>query len=258
MKYNADVRIMAVKPRRNMVLKMCEKLGYAESECVIYDDRPNGGGTYYTCKKAWRSPMPEEVTHRVVLQDDLLLCNDFMRIINRMVNAHPESIFTLFCPRVRFEDRLPESPYLVVRGYNTWGQGIILPKQYIEQIIEFSERELGTDFQWDDGQYAWWAKENGIPIMTTIPSTVQHLCPTESTLGYNNKNKVSKVWQGENISDENWDARSFTFTKNMPISVSLEKQKALIAEKGNNTNPYTIFRDNGGNVFVHDSEDKPE
>ena len=248
-----DVKIMAVKPRRKMVLAMCDKLGLSEDECVIYDDRPNGGGTYYTCRKAWSAPMPDDVTHRIVLQDDLALCNDFMQIADRMVTAHPDVFFTLFCPRVHFEDRLPESPYLIVKGYNTWGQGIILPREYIKKVMRFSDEELGTDFQWDDGQYAWYAKENSIPIMTTVPSLLQHLCPTESTLGYNNKNKVSKVWNGEDISGENWEAKSFTFTKSMPITVSLEKQKKLIAEKGNNTNPYTIFRDNGGNKF-EDSE----
>lgn len=244
-----DIKIMAVKPRRKYVLAMLEKLGLSETETVVYDDRPAGGGTSYTWRKAWLAPMKDDITHRVLLQDDLLICNDFINIVNQMVNAHPEVIFTLFCPRVRLEDSLPDSPYIVVKGYNTWGQGNILPKEYIQQIIDFSDNELGRDFQWDDGQYAWWAREKGVPIMTTIPSTIQHLCPTQSTLGYNNKNKVSKVWIGEDLSGVNWKSKAFTISKPMPISTTLEYQKKVIAEKGNNTNPFTIFRDNEGNKF---------
>jgi hypothetical protein len=68
-----DVKIMAVKPRRKFVLQMCERLGLDEKDTVIYDDRPNGGGPLYTCRKCWEAPIPDGVTHRIVLQDDLLI-----------------------------------------------------------------------------------------------------------------------------------------------------------------------------------------
>lgn len=248
--YKADIKIMAVKPRRPYVLKMLEKLGLSEEDTVIYDDRPNGGGTLYTCRKCWEAEIPDGITHRVVLQDDLLLCNDFVNIINRIVNAQPEFIFSLFCSRLKPEHAIEGSPYIIIKGRNAWGQGMLMPVKYVKPMFEFADRELGKDFPYDDGIYAWWATEEGMQIMSTIPSTIQHLCPTESTLGYNNSKKVSKVWIGEDLSKINWESQAFTFSPSMPISVSLKKQKALIAEKGNPQNPYTIFRDNGGNKFV--------
>ena len=247
--YKADIKIMAVKPRRPYVLKMLEKLGLSEADTVIYDDRPNGGGTLYTCRKCWEAPVPEGVTHRVVLQDDLLLCNDFVNIINRIVNAQPEFIFSLFCSRLKPEYAIEGSPYIIIKGRNAWGQGMLMPVKYVKPMFEFADRELGKDFPYDDGIYAWWATEEGMQIMSTIPSTIQHLCPTESTLGYNNSKKISKVWIGEELSQINWEAQTFTFSPSMPISVSLKKQKEIIAAKGNPQNPYTIFRENGGNKF---------
>lgn len=242
-----DIKIMAVKPRRNMVLKMCDQMGLDEANTVIYDDRPNGGGTLYTCRKCWEAPVPEGVTHRLVLQDDVLLCDNFVETMNRIVNAHPEFIFTLFCPRIRLENALPNSPYIIIKGCNTWGPGNMMPVSYIKPMFEFVDTELGRDFPFDDGIYSWWAQREKVYIASTIPSTVQHLCPTQSTLGYNNKNKITKVWTGPDLSGVNWSAKSVAFSKSMPIEVSLKKVKQQIAE--GRIKVHTIFTKNGGNEF---------
>ena len=242
-----DVKIMAVKPRRKIVLSMLEKMGLDEESTVIYDDRPNGGGTLYTCRKCWEAPIPEGVTHRLVLQDDVLLCNNFLEIMNKIVNVHPEFIFTLYCPRLKYEHALPDSPYIIIKGRNTWGPGNMMPVKYIKPLFEFVDTELGHDFPFDDGIYSWWAQKEMIHIASTIPSTVQHLCPTQSTLGYNNEKKVTKVWSGPNLDNVNWDTNKFAFSPSMPIGVSLEKVKQQIAE--GRIKVHTIFTKNGGNVF---------
>lgn len=243
-----DVKIMAVKPRRKMVLAMLEKLGLPEAETVVYDDRPSGGGTLYTCRKCWEAPVPEGVTHRVVLQDDLLLCNNFIEIMNRIVNTNPEFIFSLFCSRMKFEYATEGSPYVIVKGRNAWGQGMLMPVSYVKPMFEFADSELGKDFPYDDGIYAWWAQKEKLEIMTTVPSTIQHLCPTESTLGYNDKRKVSKVWIGEDLSGINWESKAIAFSPSMPISVSLEEQKRRL-DRLMSKPVYTIFRDAENNEF---------
>lgn len=245
--YKCDIKIMAVKPRRKMVLDMCKQLRLSEEECVIYDDRPHGGGPLYTCKKCWFAPVPHGVTHRVVLQDDLLLCNDFTEIMNRIVNAQPEFIFSLYCSRMRFEYAAEGSPYVVIKGRNAWGQGILMPVKYVKPMFDFADKELGSDFPYDDGIYAWWAEHEKIEIMTTIPSTIQHLCSTDSTLGFNNKNKVSKVWTGADLSNVNWEAKHLAFSPSMPMDVSLEKVKRQIVD--GRIRVHTVFTKNGGNEF---------
>lgn len=246
--YKVDIKIMAVKPRRDMVLAMCEKMGLPEDGTVIYDDRPSGGGTLYTCRKCWEAPVPEGVTHRVVLQDDLLLCNDFVGIMNRIVNTHPEFIFSLFCSRMKMEYALPNCPYVIIKGRNAWGQGMLMPVKYVKPMFEFADAELGKDFPYDDGIYAWWAQKEMIEIMTTIPSTIQHLCPVDSTLGYNDKRKVSKVWIGEDLSKVNWESKGLTFSPSMPISVSLDEQKQRL-DRLMSKPVYTVFRENHSNTF---------
>ena len=239
-----DVKIMAVKPRRKMVLEMCEQLGLSEDECVIYDDRPNGGGPLYTCRKCWFAPVPNGVTHRVVLQDDLDICDNFVGIMNEIVNVHPEFIFSLYCSRMRFEYAAQGSPYVIIKGRNAWGQGMMMPISYVKPMFDFADAELGADFPYDDGIYAWWAEKEKLEIMTTIPSTIQHLCPNNSTLGYNNKNKVSKVWIGRDLSKVNWKAKAIAFSPSMPMDVTLEQQKQRTIKS-----VYTVFKKDGNNVY---------
>ena len=248
--YKVDVKIMAVKPRRKMVLAMCEQMGLSEEECVIYDDRPQGGGPLYTCRKCWEAPVPEGVTHRVVLQDDLILCDDFIGVMNQIVNTHPEFIFSLYCSRMRFSFASEGSPYVIIKGRNAWGQGMLMPVSYVKPLFEFVDEELGKDFPYDDGIYAWWAEKEKMEILTTIPSTIQHLCPTDSTLGYNNKNKTSKVWVGKDLSGVNWNADWFSSSPSMPMDVSLEEQKKRIEKRGMQK-AFTIFQKGEGNVFGH-------
>lgn len=246
--YKCDVKIMAVKPRRDMVLRLCDRLGLSEEECVVYDDRPSGGGPQYTRKKCWYEPVPEGVTHRCVLQDDIDVCDNFVDIMQEIVNTHPEFIFSLFCSRMKFEYALSDSPYVIIKGRNAWGQGMMMPLSFVDPLYAFVDKELCPDFPNDDGIYAWWAEQEKMEIMTTIPSTIQHLCPTESTLGFNDKRKVSKVWIGHDLSEVNWKAKNFTFSPSMPIEVSLKQQQERLPAKMSRPF-YTIFRKDNSNKF---------
>lgn len=251
MVYKCDVKIMAVKPRRDMVLRLCDRLGLTEKECVVYDDRPSGGGPQYTRKKCWKEPIPDGVTHRCVLQDDVDVCDNFIEIMQEIVNVHPEFIFSLFCSRMKYEYRLPDSPYVIIKGKNAWGQGIMMPLKFVEPLYHFVDTELCPDFPRDDGIYAWWAQQEKMEIMTTIPSTIQHLCPTESTIGFNDKRKVSKVWAGRDLSDVNWKAQGFAFSPSMPIEVSLQQQQERL-QKLMEKPIFTVFRKDNSNVFKDD------
>jgi hypothetical protein len=75
-----DIRIMAHPMRKDNVLKTLRTLNLSPS-VVSWDDRPadKGGDAIYTARKAWTCPLPLDCTHRVVLQDDILLCDNFKK-----------------------------------------------------------------------------------------------------------------------------------------------------------------------------------
>ena len=72
MVYRFDLRIMAHSSRRDMVMRLLKQLDMGE-EIVVWDDREDGGDAIYTAEKAWRSPLSPGITHRVVIQDDVIV-----------------------------------------------------------------------------------------------------------------------------------------------------------------------------------------
>lgn len=142
---------------------------------VYYDDRPSGGLAIYTAKKAWLSPIESGETHRVVFPDDAMVCDGFKGISEKIIETHPDSIISLFCWEGKQRDKRLEnlsSPYLESRF--VIGCGIIMPVKYIKPCFDWV-KEVYDDNVADDAAIQYWANENNIPIITTIPSLVQHL-----------------------------------------------------------------------------------
>ena len=170
-----DIRIMAHPSRRENVLKVLEQLNMDES-IVVYDDREYGGDALYTARKTWLSPVPLGTTHRLVLQDDVLLCDNFLSIICDIVNTLPDKVLSLFnlIPYDLIKDR--ECCY---KKYETLaGQAIIMPVIYIKECWQWIDANCG-ECKHDDIMISKYCKHHGIGLFTTIPPIVQHLGDTE-------------------------------------------------------------------------------
>ena len=200
-----DIKIMGCHKRDEYIKAMLEKLGLDES-IVCYDDRDGKGDAMYTARKAWLAPIPYGVTHRLVLQDDCLLCNDFVDIVHKIVEQYPNVFFSLLNTRVNPEDKKIDSPYIQIVGERMYGQAIIMPVKHIQKMFDWIDR-LEKGYRHDDTAIGTYASVNGIKVLSTIPSLLQHLCPTDSLLGYNNEKKVSRVWIGEDLSHIDWTKR---------------------------------------------------
>ena len=220
--YKIAYRIMACYDRKEMVEAEVEKLKGCDVK-VFYDDRPQEErkGTYYTQLKCIEDALNGDYTHLVLLQDDILLVNDFDKCIKELIKFKPYDLWTLFCPRIH-EANL-EEPYGQIFPANTWGQGNVIEIGMLKEIMKFREEKI-PNYIYDDGLYLMYCIENNLPVYTTRVGLLQHLCPTDSTLGYNNKNKVSKVFLGEDIYDKvNWKSRDYK-KFNLPTTADLEKE----------------------------------
>ena len=220
--YKIAYRIMACYDRKEMVEAEVEKLKGCDVK-VFYDDRPQEErkGTYYTQLKCIEDALNGDYTHLVLLQDDILLVNNFDKCIKELIKFKPYDLWTLFCPRIR--EANTEEPYGQIFPANTWGQGNVIEIGMLKEIMKFREEKI-PNYIYDDGLYLMYCIENNLPVYTTRVGLLQHLCPTDSTLGYNNKNKVSKVFLGEDIYDKvNWKSRDYK-KFNLPTTADLEKE----------------------------------
>jgi hypothetical protein len=76
---NFDIHIYGVHERDDMINSTAEKLGLG-CKNIHYDDREERGLMMYTAKKAWLAPIPEGITHRIALADDVEVCDNFKEI----------------------------------------------------------------------------------------------------------------------------------------------------------------------------------
>lgn len=169
-KKTIDIKIMAHKSRRDNVLKILKQLNMDES-IVVYDDRENGGDALYTARKAWLSPIGGDKTHRLVLQDDVLLCDNFINIVHDIINTIPDKVVSLF-NLVPYELRNPDCCYKKFQTLS--GVAIIMPVMYIKKCWQWIDENYG-DCKCDDLMIAKYCKQHEIDMFTTIPTVVQHI-----------------------------------------------------------------------------------
>lgn len=213
-----EYRIMAVRERREKyILPMLQQLKMSE-DIVFYDiprDKKNRNAMQ-NAKRTWLAPT--EADFVCVLQDDLELCNNFTEIVSKCAESFPTSIFSFYQPRLKWEDKSPETPYIRIMGSGMYGQAIMIPSKMIPLVFYWGDENFGADYKHDDTVIGFFASTNEIPVMATIPCIVQHLGHSESSLGYNNKNKVSKVYQ-KDIDTAQFDTNKFIKSKHIPNTV---------------------------------------
>lgn len=203
-----DIKIMASPKRRAYVEEMVERLHLDIDKDVFFDDRTDPKGAMYTARKTWLLPFEDEsVTHRCVLQDDVLTGKDFEHIIQRLVSTYPDEVFSLYCSRTALVDMKKDGNYVEIAGCGVWGQGVIIPRKHIQPLFAWVD-SINPDYPHDDTAIGEYAKFHGVRVLTTVPNLIQHNCPTASLLGYNNKNKVSKVFYPGDVRSLDWEYKA--------------------------------------------------
>ena len=218
MERSIEIRIMAVRERREKyILPMLKQLGMSE-DIVFYDEPGKKKIAMRNARKTWLAPTQSEYV--CVLQDDIQLCNNFVEILNKCACNFPHSIFSFFQPRLRWEDKDSETPYIKITGCGMYGPAILMPAYMIKDIFYWGDKVYGEDFKHDDTVIGFFAKVHNIPVMSTIPCLIQHLGHNDSILGYNNKNKVSKVFCVD-IDLAQFDTKKYKKSKSIPNTVFL-------------------------------------
>ena len=168
-----DIRIMASPKRADNIKKLVNKLGIGEEQ-VTWDDRNGGGDAMYTARKAWLHPMPEEATHRLVLQDDVDVCAGFVDIVNKIISPHPQRGIALrnFLQPSNYPN-YNNTPYY--RIYNMAGCAIIMPKEVIKPCIKWCDESTDEILKpHDDLMISKYCREKNIMMITVLPCIVQH------------------------------------------------------------------------------------
>jgi len=164
-----SIAVMADKRRQEMVDYLLDKLGDVP---VFYDD---GQGIWHNRVQATLA-YDKNATHHLVLQDDAILCKDFITQVCSEINKRPEHILNLyFGNRVKMREAAQKA--LPNGGYETnwlsWGVGIVTPTKYIEEMISYCNGIQGLDNH-DDTRMARYIRHKGLKVWYPLPSLVDH------------------------------------------------------------------------------------
>ena len=144
---------------------------------VVEDPEPYQATNPWRCaREAWRRT-PDDCTHRLVLQDDALVCDDFPYGVQLALEAQPDwpvSFFVNFlgfqCARAQLDacGRCDAWAWLPL---NSWYPTVAtaLPRDMALDLAAYETKTIA-----DDAALAQWANSRRIRVLQTVPSLVQH------------------------------------------------------------------------------------
>jgi len=157
----------------------------------------NYRGCRWNSKRAFTYPTAK--SHILVLADDSKVCDDFLIIVNKIINKHPNTIISLFD---YYDMPQFDTPYLNVKNKQITGQAIIIPKTMINTIFTYKYNSFFNTTN-DDTHIVLSAKHFGLPVMLITPNIVNSQAFV-STI--NNDGGITSKSFKQDVSDVDWDS----------------------------------------------------
>ena len=172
------IGIMAVPQRTANVNKILQELNV---DAQVFYDHDNIG-TYKASKRVFTTlAQDESLTHILVLQDDVALCENFTEIVYKVIGANPNVIINLYNPKFSSYD-VSDCPYFTFDLFTMFsGQAIIMPRQIAINCFTWCDlhpNKRKSFLNADDSSIKIFALSNNIPRIGTKVSLVQHLMLT--------------------------------------------------------------------------------
>lgn len=202
---------MAVPSRREFYQETVAKI----PDAMVFED----DGTYKMYQNSRRALLSfQEKPFHLVLQDDVILCDGFVEILDKICeamirekNALPVG---LYCP-MSIVNKIT-TPYMAMVG-GTWGVANMFPTHLINDMDRHGVESFIPSFYSMDARWTLWSMDRQIPVLITVPSLVQHRAEIKSTGGRDNKNRVAARFATpeDNLLNRSW---STAFSVRKPYS----------------------------------------
>ena len=106
-------------------------------------------GCWPTAKRAWLLGLEIKATHHFIIQDDIIVCDDFLLGLHKILMANPTNIVSLMSmPRKAFQNLDENIRWGVAEG--VWGQGVVMPHETLSEFLVWEQENVNPDFKQDD------------------------------------------------------------------------------------------------------------
>ncbi len=200
---------MAIPERLSNVTEMMGKLddGKGGRHIPLVLDGHHDG-IWQTARRAWLKYHPD-ATHHLVLQDDLLLCEELLEGVEKALRYVPSGDFvSLFGTSKRVRD-------IHLKGQTSWikakdfsGQAVIIPTEAIPKMVDWIDRCVRPDLDKDDVKMYMWMQRADRWCWITCPSLVEHIGAYKSTRkgigGVNRDSHETFIGEHKSTSEIDW------------------------------------------------------
>lgn len=171
-----SVAIMAHPKRQRYMPYLLRKLGATQDRIVM--DRENN--RWDTGRRSQLHFDPD-ATHHVVVQDDAIVCEDFIEGLTNAIKSKPSHPISLYTGKVRplgpFVDRMVRQAHNLGRTWirmdgPLWGVAVCAPVHLIEDMVAACDKMVNTPNY--DMRMVKYYQSKGIKCYYTIPSLVSH------------------------------------------------------------------------------------
>lgn len=182
---------------------------------VLHVDNPKGllpRNEWRGVRDAWGLRIPEGVTHRLVLQDDVRLCRDFGARLNAAVLERPWEAISLYANRralrAAWERSRPRPTWADLRDWRN-SQGVLLPVEQVPRFLAYADALRSEDPEvgpYDDTRLMAWLRSESRAMCCRVPCLLQHTRPADSVTPHmNNRTRVTGAF---------WDDLEATLEEN--------------------------------------------
>ncbi len=163
-----DFKIMGVEKRVENIKQTINALNLSMDDVFI--DKDMRMNPFWSSLDVLRMPVKKGITHRCILQDDIILANNFSDFVNKLIAIAPDAIYSLYS----FTGYKPyrKEAKILRTGGKIWGPAVIIPLKYLGGILALA-KSVKEDYIHDDGFYSYFANKNNIEILTTCPNAIQ-------------------------------------------------------------------------------------
>lgn len=184
-----SITIMAAAPRRAQATTLCNVLlgqleaawdaGHDVARPVISMDEKMEGARL-GASRAWATAGLRPHANHLVIQDDVVVCSDFVRAACDVLAARPSAPVSFFFPDVLCASVLP-APLFFKPGFFLGTQAVAMPRAMALQAAAFLERD---ESRLDDTALDRFFREPSQRVYVTHPGLVDHDHTVDSLLGH--------------------------------------------------------------------------
>jgi hypothetical protein len=158
--------------RQRTLLGMVQSL---RGEAVEVVSDPGRTGVWTTRKRGLLSALRTTCDHIVWLDDDLRLCRNFPRAVDRLIAQWPDDVLCLYANTKVVHD-VGIGGWLSMEG--TWGCANVIPAGLAREFLTWEAEHLDQDAyppNHDDVRLAYWQRATDRRTRVVVPSLVQHV-----------------------------------------------------------------------------------